>query len=249
MTEFEDYSCFGSTISPLQPYASCHECLQQSRFWVPGCDLCLPAVCDHLSWATILAWPTGWSLYTGFTVPRRRLDRLRVLANERALVEARLAGFAQQWLNLLGECWSSKILWSGVLFKWKCHQPPLIRMPIQFLTRNKKRATEDHRQPAEEWGLRASPQELLPGLLQQAVSCSLENWISSSCYRSVHSEQASSGVPHFQIETAQTISAAVGQEKWTVSIDIKDASPHTNEPISGSVSTRRHVSSHVYRSG
>ena len=68
MTEFEDYSCFGSTRSPLQPYVSCHECLQQSRFWVPGCNLCLPAVCDHLAWATIFAWPTGWSLYTGFTV-------------------------------------------------------------------------------------------------------------------------------------------------------------------------------------
>ena len=53
---------------PLPPYVSCHECLQQSRFWVPGCDPCLPAVCDHLSWATIFAWPTGWSLYTGFTI-------------------------------------------------------------------------------------------------------------------------------------------------------------------------------------
>ena len=70
MTEFEDYSCLGSTRSPLQPYVSCHECLQHSRFWVPGCDPCLPAVCDHLSWATIFAWPTGWSLYTGFTVPQ-----------------------------------------------------------------------------------------------------------------------------------------------------------------------------------
>ena len=68
MSEFEDYSFFGSTRSPLQPYVSCHECLQHSRFWVPGCDPCLPAVCDHLSWATIFAWPTGWSLYAGFTV-------------------------------------------------------------------------------------------------------------------------------------------------------------------------------------
>ena len=53
---------------------SCHECLQQSRFWVPGCDPCLPAVCDHLSWATIFAWPTGWSLYAGFTVPLYTVD-------------------------------------------------------------------------------------------------------------------------------------------------------------------------------
>ena len=52
---------------------SCHECLQQSQFWFPGCDLCLPTVCDHLSWATIFAWPTGWSLNTSFIVlPFRR---------------------------------------------------------------------------------------------------------------------------------------------------------------------------------
>ena len=47
---------------------TCHECIQHSRFWVPDCDLYLPAVCNHLSWATIFAWPAGWSLYTGFTV-------------------------------------------------------------------------------------------------------------------------------------------------------------------------------------
>ena len=43
-----------------------------SRFWVPGCDPCpdpcLPAVRDHLFWTTIFAWPSGWSLYAGFTV-------------------------------------------------------------------------------------------------------------------------------------------------------------------------------------
>ena len=77
MTEFEDYSCFGSTRSPLQPYVSCHECLQQSRFWVPSCDPCLPAVCDHLSWATIFAWPTGWSLYTGFTVHGKHVNKFK----------------------------------------------------------------------------------------------------------------------------------------------------------------------------
>ena len=76
MTKFEDYSCFGSTRSPLQPYVSCHECLQQSRFWVPGCDPCLPAICDHLSWATIFACPTGWSLYTGFTVSQKKIPNL-----------------------------------------------------------------------------------------------------------------------------------------------------------------------------
>ena len=52
------------------------------------------------------------------------------------LVGARLAVFAQQWQNLLGECRSWRILRSGILLKWECHQPPLTRTPIP--TRNKK---------------------------------------------------------------------------------------------------------------
>ena len=68
----------------------------------------------------------------GVVLPRRGLDRLRVPANKGALEGDRLAGFAQQWQNLIGEGKLSRILRSGVLLKWECHQPPLTRTPIQF---------------------------------------------------------------------------------------------------------------------
>ena len=53
------------------------------------------------------------------------------------------------------------------------------------------RSTEDCGQPAGEGGHRASSQEPLSGLLQQAVSCSKEDRRSLSCDRPVHAEQTS----------------------------------------------------------
>ena len=52
-------------------------------------------------------------------------------------------------------------------------------------------STEGRGQPAGEGGHRASSQEPLPGLLQQAVSCSKEDQRSLSCDRPVHAEQTS----------------------------------------------------------
>ena len=57
------------------------------------------------------------------------------------------------------------------------------------------KSTEGHGQPAGEGNHRASPQELLARLLQQAVSCSKEDQRSSSCDRPVHDEQTSSHSP------------------------------------------------------
>ena len=57
------------------------------------------------------------------------------------------------------------------------------------------RSTEDCGQRAGEAGQRASPQELLPGLIKQAVSCSKEDWRSPFCDRLVHAEQTSSDSP------------------------------------------------------
>ena len=53
-------------------------------------------------------------------------------------IEARLAGYAQQWQNLVCEVRSSRILRPGFLLRWECNQPPLTTTPIQFFTRNKK---------------------------------------------------------------------------------------------------------------
>ena len=52
-------------------------------------------------------------------------------------------------------------------------------------------STEGRGHPAGEGGHRASSQEPLPGLLQQAVSCSKEDQRSLSCDRPVHAEQTS----------------------------------------------------------
>ena len=78
------------------------------------------------------------------------------------------------------------------------------------------RATEGCRQPAGEGGHRARP-----GLLQQAVSCSQESWRSSPVI-DLSTLNRHLVVPHFQMEMAQTVRAAIRQNEWTVSIDIKD---------------------------
>ena len=69
------------------------------------------------------------------------------------------------------------------------------------------RSTEGRGQHVGEGGHRASSQQPLPGLLQQAVSCSKEDRRSLSCDRPVHAEQTS-GVSLFA-EMAQTVRAAV----------------------------------------
>ena len=124
-------------------------------------------------------------------LPGRRLDRLRVPTNEGVLVEVRTAGFAQQWQNLLGVCRSSRILRSGVLLKWECHKDA----HSLYNQKQETRSKEGCRQPAGEGGHRARPQQPLPVLLQQAVSCSQEDQRSSSCDRPVHSDPTSSDPP------------------------------------------------------
>ena len=57
------------------------------------------------------------------------------------------------------------------------------------------RSTEGRGQPAGKGGHRASPQEPLPGILEQAVSCSKEEQRSLSCDRPVHAEQISGDSP------------------------------------------------------
>ena len=69
------------------------------------------------------------------------------------------------------------------------------------------RSTEGRGQQVGEGGHRANSQQPLPGLLQQAVSCSKEDRRSLSCDRPVHAEQTS-GVSLFA-EMAQTVRAAV----------------------------------------
>ena len=156
----------------------------------------------------------------GVVVPRRRLDHLRVHDNEGVLVGACLPVFTQQWQNLLCECRSPRILRSGILLK--CHQLPLTRTPIRFPPRNKKQH------------------------LQKAVNSLLEKGAIEPVHRSRFlgffsrlflvpkktrdlcpvidlSTLNRHLIPHLQIETAQTVKAAVRLDEWTVSIDVKDA--------------------------
>ena len=122
--------------------------------------------------------------------------------------------------GLLGECQSSRILWSGILLKWECHQPPLTRTPIHFPTRNKKQD------------------------LQKAVDTLLEKGAIEPVHRShflgfffrlflvpkktrglclvidLSTLNRHLVIPYLQMETAQTVRAAVRKDKWTASIDM-----------------------------
>ena len=146
-------------------------------------------------------------------------------AQEDRLVGACLPGFAQHRQNRLGEYRLSRILWSAVLLKWECHQSPLKRTPIKFSTRNRKQDLQE----AVDSLLEKEP---LHGCLQQVVSCSKEDRRFLSCDRPFQLNRHLV-IPHFQMETAQTVRAAVRQDEWTVSIDIKDVYLHV--PMSQSV--------------
>ena len=160
-----------------------------------------------------------------------------------------LSCIAQQWQNLLGECRSS----SGVLLKWECHQPPLTRTLIQFPTRNKKKEL----QKAVESLLKKGPIEPI------LRSCFLE-FFSRLClaprkpeiffrYRPVHSEQTSVGTPFSdgdcadsqgcnpsgRVDSVYRHQGCLSTYRWA----------NLWESFSGSVSTRRHISSRVYCSG
>ena len=140
--------------------------------------------------------------------------------NEGVLVGARLAVFAQQWQNLLGECRSSRILWSGILLKWECHQPPLTRTPIHFLTRSKKQDLQKAVDSLLEKGAKESVHRsrslgffsrlfLVPkmtGKFRPVIDLSMLN--------------RHLVIPHLQMEIVR---AAVCQDEWMVSVDIKDA--------------------------
>ena len=68
--EFEHYWCYGFTKNSLQSYSYVWAVMNafNSRFWVPDCVPCFPAIFDHLSWATTFVWHAEGSLYAGFTV-------------------------------------------------------------------------------------------------------------------------------------------------------------------------------------
>ena len=127
--------------------------------------------------------------------PRRRLDHIRVPDNEDTLVGARLV------LPSIGKtCWASAdrqescgrvSCWSGNVISLLWQGRPFSSLQG---TRNKI-----YRRPWTAcWrrgGHRASPQEPLPRLLQQTVSCSKEDRRSTSCDRPVHIEQTSHHSP------------------------------------------------------
>ena len=114
--------------------------------------------------------------------------------NEGVLMGACLPVFTQQWQNLLRRVQIAK--------------NPAVRYPVEvssasfdtdthsFSNQEKETtSTEGLGQPAGEGVHRASPQEPLPGLLQQAVSCFKEDQRSLSYDRPVHAEQTSGDSP------------------------------------------------------
>ena len=153
--------------------------------------------------------------------PIRHLDRLRLPDNEDTLVGARLAGFAHHWQNLLGECRSS-----GVLLKWECHQPPLTR--ARTFSSLQGTRSKIYRKP---WTV------LEKGAIEPVHrSCSLgffsrlflvpKKTGDLRPMKDLSTLNRHLVIPHFQMETAQTVRPAACQDKWTVSIDIKDAYLH-----------------------
>ena len=172
---------------------------------------------------------------------RRRLDRLAVPDSEDTLVGACLAGFANHWQNLLGECRSVQILRSGVLLQWLDQHLPLTRTPISFHTRNRK---QDF-------------QKAVDSLLQKGAIEPVLNSRSLGFYSRLFLVPKKTGdlhpvidlstlnkslvVPHFQLATAQTVRAAIRCQEWTVSIDIRDAYLHVPMNLSIQKYLRFHV--------
>ena len=179
--------------------------------------------------------------------PRRRLDCLAVPDSEDTLVGAHLAGFADQWQNLLGECRSVQILQSGVLSQWLDQHPPLTRTPISFHTRNRKQDL----------------QKAVDSLLQKGAIEHVLNSCSLVFYSRLFLVPKKTGdlcpvidlstlnkslvVPHFQMETAQTVRAAIHRQEWTVSIDMREAYLHVPMNLSIRKYLRFHVNNRTYQ--
>ena len=116
---------------------------------------------------------------------------------------------AQQWRSVGGGSPACFYPAMAKTVRWvQIAKNPAVRYPVEVLSASfdkdahsfsnqeqETTSTEGRGQPVEEGGHRAIPQEPLPGLLQQTVSCSKEDWRSSSCGRPVHAEQTSGDSP------------------------------------------------------
>ena len=113
------------------------------------------------------------------------------------------------------------------------------------------RSTEGHRQSAGGGGPTAHLLEPLPGLLQQAISCSQEDWRFTSGDRPFHSEQASRRTTLRQLSQSEQL-IAIGSGQWLCTFRM---SIFTFQWVilwgnfSGFMSTKRLTNSHVFRLG
>ena len=182
------------------------------------------------------------------TQPTRRwLDRLAVPDSEDTLVGAPLAGFADHWQILLGECRSVQILRSGVLLQRLDQHRPLTRTPISFHTRNRKQDL----------------QKAVDSLLQKGAIEPVLNSRSLGFYSRLFLVPKKTGdlrpvidlstlnkslvVPHLQMEMAQTVRAAIRRQAWTLSIDTRDAYLHVPMNLSIQKYLRFHVNNRTYQ--
>ena len=106
--------------------------------------------------------------------------------------------------------------------------------------------TGGRRRSAGEGGHRACPKELLPGLLQQTLPSSKENWWVTSSHRSVHAQQAS-GSPSFP-DGGNTVcqGSYLDWRVGTVHRHPQCISPCSNESSSAEISMFLHQSSHLW---
>ena len=117
-----------------------------------------------------------------------------------------------------------------MLLKWECHEPPLTRTPIQFPTKNKKRATEGHRQPAGEGAIEPIHRSCSLGFFRLFLVPKKTGDLRPVIDLSTLNRHLV--VSHFQMETAQTVRAAVCPGQWMISIRHQGwLSPRSDEPI------------------
>ena len=140
-------------------------------------------------------------------------------------VGARLAVFHLRWQALLGQCRASTVVQSGVTLQWVM-QPQLTRRPIAFPTNNSAQDLQE-----------AVDALVKKGAVEQVRFVHAKGFFSRLFLVPKKTEDLRPVIdlsvlnrhlviPHFKMETPQSVKASIREGEWAASIDIRDAYLH-----------------------
>ena len=144
---------------------------------------------------------------------------------DRSQVGARLADFAPHWRSLLGNCRATGIVEDGLGIAFQ-QWPQLTHQSISFRTRNSR---QDLQQAVDAL--------LMKGAIERVTNVKSLGFYCRLFLAPKKTEDlrpvidlstlnCHMVVPHFKMETQGSVRSAIRSQKWTVSIDIRDAYLH-----------------------